>query len=183
MSGSRMFWKRNQKPDLLNEPRAHHYALGHVAFRMFCDSDPLAFFKIMASEKKNAAINILWESVCEQCDLKEKADIKPEDVRITLHTIDNYPVVLIEMPEVKAILEAIMIAVVLSVKISELESADTINYRYLVLEQGVDLNGNGRTVFCEWSDEIHFNMGDGCNPDAESFVEFLSHILKQSKNG
>lgn len=173
-----MFWKKKkQKKSLLNDPRAHHYTLGHVAFRMYCDSDPMQFFGIMASEDKNAVISMLWEKVCGQCDSEEKTDINPDDIRITPLRIGEYPVVLIEMPEAKAVAEAIMIAVVLTDNIDELESADKINYRYFVLEQGIDLNGESRTVFCEWSEESHLNMGDGCNPDPESFIEFLGHKI------
>ena len=171
-----MFWKKKPKA-LLESPRDHHYTFAHVALRHFCASDPLQFFGIMGSEDAAGLFDFLWEKVCEQCDPSGPTGLKREDIRFHTLRIAEHPTVLVIMPDAQAVAEAIMVAVVLMADLGADEVPDPVPYRFLVLEQGADLDGTRRTVFCEWTEDAHLNMGDGCEPNTEAFVAFLEGKL------
>jgi hypothetical protein len=153
------------------DPRAHHYDFAHVALRLFCDNDPLKFFAIIASEQRDDFVNYIWQKVCAQCDEKEKPDFSDKDIKITTLKVGDYPTIVVVMPDAKAMAEAIMVGIVLTSKIDGNSADPNVEYRYFVLEQGVDLEGGNRTVFCEWSNESHLNMGDGPEASIEDFIE------------
>ena len=172
-----MLWNKQKKMNPNKDPRAHHYVFAHVALRTFCERDPLKFFAIMASEQKEDFISFVWEKVCEQCDENEKADFSEKDIKISTIKVRNYPTVIIVMPEATAIAEAIMIGVVLTTKTENINADTKIEYRYFVLEQGVDIKGGSRTVFCEWSNKGHLNMGDGPEATVDSFIETIKQKI------
>lgn len=166
-----VFWNKPKKISPNKAPRTHHYFIAHVALRLFCDNDPLKFFAVIASEQRDDFINYIWQKVCEQCAGKEKPDFSEKDIKIETLKVGDYPTIVVVMPEAKAIAEAIMVGIVLTSKIGDNSVNPDVGYRYFALEQGVDLNGGNRTVFCEWSNESHLNMGDGPEASVENFIE------------
>ncbi len=114
-----MFWKRNKEKDLLSEPRPHHYDFSHFYLRTFCEHDPLKLFAIMESDKKDDLVKYLWDKVCENCDQEQKTELTAADIKVSNLKLGRYPTILVQMPEAKAVAEAIMVAIVL---ISSLDS-------------------------------------------------------------
>ncbi len=151
--------------------RAHHYQLAHYAFRGFCESSPLGFFGIMASEDRDDFVQRIWSRVCENCDQRETADFGIEELSILTTRIADMPAIVIEMPEAVQVTEAIFIAIVLTTKHADGPSEKEATFRYFTLEVGQTFDGNDRTVLCEWRGETHANMGDGPEATLREFVE------------
>jgi hypothetical protein len=159
--------------------RAHHYTFAHVALRGFCESSPLRFFGVMASDKRDEFIRHVWSMVCDQCDEREKTDLVPEDIEITCCRARGFPTVIVEMPAAKFVTEAVMVGIVLLVDDDEEEpSEEILPFRYFTLEFGNTFEGSSRTVFCEWTREGHCNMGFGPEPDVRSFIEAIGDCLR-----
>jgi hypothetical protein len=158
--------------------RRHHYQFAHLALRGVCAGDPVRFFAIMGSSHQAGLIRDIWSEVCERCDPLENTEILPDEIKVTCARLGVYPIILVEMPEVKAPAEAIYIAIVLlSDKVFE-APPDEVDFRYFTLELGEDLDGDVRTVLCEWSGDSHLNMGDGPAPDLEGFAAEVQKYLK-----
>lgn len=162
---------------LLRKPRPHHYELGHVALRMLCDFDPLAFFGAMFSDNWRGAVDMLWERVCEQCGPAESTDVDIAVLEAIPLRVGDYPAVLVQMPPARAVAEAIYVLVVLTESEESLAPEQVPSFRYFVLERGMTLDGAGTTVLCEWSDDCHQNRGDGGEPDPEAFVARVRALL------
>ena len=171
-----MFQKRKKEKDLLKEPRLHHYYFAHVYFRTFCERYPRQAFEILSSDKKDDLIKDTWDEICKQFDKEQKTELTAEDIRVSTLRLGRYPVILVQMPEAKAIVEAIMVAIVLTPNVDSELPEDT-KCRYFVLELGSDLEGGLRTVLCEWKSDGHFNMGDGPEPQPESFLNAIEAII------
>ncbi|TCI05145.1 hypothetical protein EZV61_04065 [Corallincola luteus] len=172
-----MFWNKKKKAALLDEPRAHHYTLAHIAFRYFCDSDPEQFFRVMASDSQ-AVVDMLWEKVCQQCEGEASVDLDIAELAVTPLKIGDYPGLLIEMPAARAIVEAMMILVVLTEPLASLEQVEKPSYRYFVLELGEPADEKEMTVFCEWADDNHLNRGEGCEPTPDAFIQLVASVVE-----
>jgi hypothetical protein len=115
-------------------------------------------------------------AVCEQFDQEQKTELTSEDIKVSTLRLGRHPVILVQMPEAMAVAEAIMVVIVLISNVDSELPEDT-RYRYFVLEQGSDLEGGLRTVMCEWTSTRHINMGDGPDPQPESFLKAIEAII------
>ena len=171
-----MFQKRKKEKDLLKEPRLHHYHFAHDYLRTFCLLYPRQAFEILSSDKKDDLIKDTWDEICKEFDKEQKTELTAEDIKVSTLRLGRYPVILVQMPEAKAVAEAIMVAIVLTSNVDS-ELPEDSKYRYFVLELGSDYKGGLRTVMCEWTAGNHLNMGDGPNPQPESFLNVIEAII------
>lgn len=152
-------------------PREHHYTLGHIAFRQYCTSNTEHFFTSMVSEDESKdLIQGLWLRVCEECGSPETTDVDIDELDLLTFSMNGLPTVLICMPETKAVAEAIFVLVVLT-------NIEDLSFRYFTLEAGESDDGRDSTVFCEWADEAHINMGEGCEPSTNAFMNLVKEKL------
>lgn len=152
---------------LRNKPRAHHYIFAHEALRILCERDLFSLFEVAGTDEQADLLDFIWLRVCEHCDQEEEADFSAADIRLEVREVDGVPIILVEMPPAKAVAEAIFIGIVLKAEQGAAE------YRYFVLEQGVPVDDASGTMFCEWRLGNHYNLGEGCEPELEAFVELL----------
>lgn len=179
-----MSQSQNKENIRFPQPRAHHYTFAHIALKEFCKKDPLKLFSILSSKDSRDFIDSLWKQVCTFCDQKEKTDIKAEDIKVdTINMRGSFPAVLITMPETKGITEAIMIAIVIETNLNTTKLPEEIKYRYFTLEHGQDIDEKKITIFCEWSNGNHLNMGQGPEAKSELFIqEIEKKYFLQEKN-
>lgn len=173
-----MFWKKKKDPStgLLSEPREQHYMFAHQCVRQVSADDPLQFFSVIASEEQEPYLAWMW-SVCAKHVKQPSSELSVADVKVTTCRIHEYPVVILKMPEPRAVAEAHYVAVVLMHGGSELPPED-VGVRYFTLECGTNMDGTPRTVFCEWAaDGNHLNFGDGPQADIEAFIQAIAGKL------
>ena len=174
-----MFWNR-KKPKRLAEPRAHHYVFGHVVIRDVCSADPLKFFALMASDDRPQFLEWMWK----QAEVHAKGAAKGcslGDVKVTTCRIKDLPTVVVSLPTTAAMAEAHMVAAVLLDTPSE--EAPNPKVRYFTLEDGMTLDGSPRTVFCEWTEGIHANYGDGPDATVAAFVQAIDQQFEREAPG
>lgn len=173
-------WSVKRKKDRTPEKRTpHHYVLAHVALRQAAFSDPHRFFTVMASPERQAFLDHLWRKVCERCDKEGAASFTADDVIVHTTRIDDYPTVLIEMPEPGAVAEAHLVCAVLMVpmKGASTESGEP-ELRYFTLEKGRRIaTGQEATVLCGWQGGSHVNYGYGCQADPAAFLDRVRDLI------
>lgn len=166
---------------MLNNPRPHHYTFAHTALRALCDSDPLKFFEVMGTDERDKLLGFMWSKVVEQCESSQSPDFTLDDVTIHTVKVGDYPTVLMVMPQVKAVTEAIMVAIVLTCHLDIENPGKDVSYRYFTLELSCSPDGKPQTALGEWSGEDHLNLGEGPAPDVRAFLTAIELLIKSSK--
>lgn len=150
----------------------HHYILGHIALREICADDPVSFFCLMNAPERDEFLDGVWRQIRDNCDVDGKAPFDITDVDFKYCTVQDYPTVLITMPEPEGMTEAYFVAMILKIDIDADEFPENPEFQYFTLEKGSEMDGTDRTVMCEWTaDGKHMNYGDGPPPDIDFFVE------------
>lgn len=167
-------------------PRPHHYQLAHVALRMFALEHPLHCLAICSiAENAPRFIEDMYNRVCQANESEPAPDFTAAEVGVHPGQIGGFPSILFTFPQPTACAEAFMTALVVTVprqEITEELAADGIPSRYFTLELGVcSKDGQGRTVFCEWTQENHLNRGDGPKPTPQDFALKIEETLQANQ--
>ncbi len=163
---------------MLNNPRPHHYTFAHTALRMLCESNPLQFFEVMGSDERDKLLKFVLSKVVEQCEGDKTPDFDFDEVKIHTVKLGDYPTVLVVMPQVEAVTEAVMTAIVLTNRLDLEDPDNKISCRYFVLELSLSSDGNPQTSLCEWSGDEHLNHGDGPEPSVKAFLTAIESFIK-----
>lgn len=155
-------------------PRERHYALGHEVFRQFAESNPHQFFEIMASEKRTEFLSMVIERVYEACP-SDNTELAVEDIEVTTSRLENYPLVIIKMPEVKAYVEAIYVAVLGLFDVQNLAESEAPEIGYFTLEIGEGETG-AQNYFCQWQGDTHYNLAE---LDDNLSIETFTYLIEQ----
>lgn len=145
--------------DLLNQPRERHYAIGHYAFRQISMDDPHYFFALMGSSGKDQLLNNLIQQAEKNCP-EDRTQLLLEDFRVDLSRIENHPMVIIQMPSVKACEEAIYVAVISMIDLSQNIQQQNAEIKYYTLELAVNHEQQISYYFCQWIDDKHINLAE-----------------------
>lgn len=164
------------------EPRPHHYQLAHAAIRMFALEHPLECLGMCATQENAARfIKDAYDRACEVTDGGIEPDFAADDVVVQPGLIGSYPAVVFCFPQPTRCPEAFMTALVVTVPKDELTeelAKDGLPARYFTLEAGMPgPEGQGRTVFCEWTSDTHKNMGDGPPPTLKDFTARIEQAV------
>ncbi|WP_196139041.1 hypothetical protein [Aliikangiella sp. G2MR2-5] len=143
---------------MLDKPRERHYLLGHEAFRQFAESDPHQFFELMASDRQFDFVKELIARVEAACPTDETR-ILANQIKVSLSRIENYPLILIEMPEVRAYVECIYIGIVALMDLEKPDKNPCPEIGYFTLEAGEGSSGETR-FFCQWDGDTHYNLAE-----------------------
>ena len=162
----------------LDKYRLHHYGFAHEIFLDFTQCSPDMMYTMIASGEPESLIEMLWGHVCERYDESQETDIDPSGIKTSIHQLGSYPTVLIEMPKAKGMLEAIMIAVVLS-DYTVIDNRSSCEFaRYFVLELTQDATDRILTMLCEWSEGQHLNYGEGPEADVGDFLNIVKKLFE-----
>ncbi len=162
---------------MLNSPRPHHYTFAHTALRMLCESDSLQFFDVMGSDERDKLLQFVLNKVVEQCEGSSTPDFSLDDVKILTVKLGDYPTVLVVMPQVEAVTEAIMVAIVLTNRLDLDSQNSKMSCRYFTLELSLGSDGKPQTALCEWSGEEHINLGASPEPSEKAFLAAIESLL------
>ena len=170
------FLKRKPKPpgESKSNGPSPHYAFAHYALRHIALSGPLQFLAVTASPESDQFFNSVLDDVAKQCGRKASFDASSISIHPT--RVNNFPCVIVELPEPAEMAEAHMVALVALIDISseQLPDMDKVPARYFTLEKGFSLSNEPRTVLAEWDHESHANFGDGPEATAEAFAATLA---------
>jgi hypothetical protein len=156
----------------------HHYEFAHFAVRKACETNPLAFFGVMASEEQQNLLESIWDQVCKRCDETGQSPFNMDDVGIATGRLKDKPVIVIVMPPPAEVAEAHLAAIVLHVNLEGEDVPDPLEFDYWTLEKGVTMDGADRTVLCRWTkDDKHVNLGDGPPANVDQFLACVENAL------
>jgi len=168
-------FSKAKKVKRLSQPRAHHYVFAHHVVRQVCAGDSLQFFSLVASAEQRRFLEWMWKEA-ERHAKEAPQGATVDDVKVAPCRIKGRPSVVVTMPTTVAMAEAHMVAAVLMDEPTE--SAPNPPIRYFTLEDGENMDGSARTVFCEWTEEKHANYGDGPQASAPAFIEAIERHLR-----
>lgn len=140
-------------------PRKLHYYFAHRMLREFCQDNPDMIFKHFRPYLVENIIPSFWEMVEEETD-----EYSNEPISIVVGDVNGCQSVVIQMPTPLVTAEAHLIGVV---------SYSESNLRYFTLELGKREDGESYTVFGEWIGDGHAYIGEGCEPEVETFFQLL----------
>lgn len=167
-----------------DQPRCRHYVFAHVALRQVAFEYPVEIVAALGSEKADALIDDLWQSVEQACNdqgTDDRASVDRQAIRVHRVRVGVYPTAIVEMPTPIATTEAYFAAVVLCVDPEATGlSKEDIDVRFFTLEFGAKLavGDQDRTVLCEWTaDGLHANMGDGPIADVALFANAIKAVV------
>jgi hypothetical protein len=160
-------------------PRAHPYLFAHRILPQALAKDPERIIAILHSDDGNAFLRTLWQAVGEQ--LEEKERLPPDGLECCMtRANENYRAAVICLPPPERMTEAYFTALVVFPAKRAFWSRRRAPWRYYTLEYGTELDGTGRTVFCQWKDGDHLNFGDGPPPEKEAFLERVLQNLSSA---
>jgi hypothetical protein len=156
----------------------HHYALAHVVFRGMCEADPLRFFAMMASEKRDELLRSVWDHFCKT--IKQPPEFDISDVKIETGAIDKFPLLILEMPPPREVTQAHFIGIILQLDPQQPLAEQIPPFRYFTLEKTVSFDEQpAGTVMCEWRENSHSNYGTGPEPTRDAFVKKITEMLQK----
>jgi hypothetical protein len=162
--------------------RDNHYIFSHFALRQLARKDLVKFFTIMPTEAAAEAILQLWCGVNRDCGNPDSADLEFSEIYWHPVAINEFPCVVVQMPEPRAASEAWFVAVLM---MEDMHADDELSVeprmRYITLEQSEPENTTSETTLCEWRDNRHFVHGDGPAPDLHSFVRYLEVFVEYTR--
>jgi len=164
-----MIWNRKRSSKFLGKPRDHHYAFAHFVARQICEQDPLEFFGLVGSPEQEGFVAWLWQ-VTEQQVGRPIADIDTSQLRVVTCRIHDCPMIVFEMPEARAWVEALYVGIVLTRIPAVAEDTSDVAFRHFTLELSQGTGGASTSVLCEWAGESHRNFGEGPQATLEAFV-------------
>ena len=156
-----------------------HYVFAHIALRHIALAEPLQFLAMAASPNANNFLASVMQDVEEQ--LGRKASFNSSALTVHRIHINNFPCVIIELPDPSKVAEAYMVAFVVLVDTTQEEmlESSTVTGRYFTLEKCFTLDNESRPVLAEWDEERHSNYGDGPAPTVEALRQAIAEILSQ----
>lgn len=171
--------------DLIEDGPRHHYVLGHVTLRQICKENPLVFFEVMVSSRKDKFLEVIWQVVRKSCDSSGDPLFSIEDVDINTCRINNYPAIIVAMPPPTKPPEAYFVGIVL--KVNELSESmpERSDFYYITLERGLDFSdGSEYTVLCEWIEKdgvvTHKQLAEDSSPVTQAaFIAAMEKIIRQ----
>jgi len=171
--------------DSLNNPkeaaRERHYVMAHHAFRQIAEQDSHYFFSLMASQEREAFVANLIGQVENNCP-DDTTVLRAQDFRVTPTRIANYPLVLIEMPVPEAYTEALFVAVVAMVDLTQTDATATPTIGYYTLELGEGEDGDCYFL-CQWQDGNHLNLAEiSSQCSATEFAMLVEQHLSLNNN-
>lgn len=173
------FLKRKPAPAPDDEGPSPDYVFAHYALRHIALAEPLQFLAIAVSPKANRFIDAILQDVEEQCG--RQTSFTAESINLHPIRVNEFPCVVVELPEPKEMAEAFMVALVVPIDVS-LENppeTDEVTGRYFTLEKGFSLsNDEPRTVLAEWDAETHSNYGDGPEANVDAFAAAISKHMQ-----
>jgi hypothetical protein len=152
------------KRDPGSEPRKHHYYFAHRLLRQvfFEHYDP--FYPRLAQDPPGE-LNALWQHVGNGLGERERL---PADglAEVSRQTKNNREIVIIALPEAKAMAEAVFVVLIGGEK----------EHTYLVYENTISFHeGEKLAVLCGWTAEgKHQNFGLRSSPDRKGLDEVLA---------
>jgi hypothetical protein len=148
-----------------NAPQ-QHYAFAHRMLPSIFLNEPAKFIGTL-EQAGNDFLYYLWESLGNRLEASDL--VAPEGLDCQLNQLDNdTTIALITLPPPQQITEAYFVATVYRPPMK----------RFITLEYGSHGDGRQRTVLCEWTADIHSNMGDGPEPTLEAFFEAVVNLIK-----
>ncbi|QDV19399.1 hypothetical protein Pan153_40640 [Gimesia panareensis] len=170
------FLKRKPEKAPEDEGPSPHYVFAHYALRQIALAEPLQILAIVASPDVENFIDAVLQDVVEQCG--REAGFEAADIKVHPKRVNDYPCVVVEMPEPQEAAEAHMVAILVPIDLSKdppsEEEQEQIKAHYYTLEKSFSLTGEPRTVLAEWGESRHSNYGEGPEPTVEAFVAALN---------
>ena len=165
-------------PQVDHDGPSAHYALAHIALRKTALDDPLRCLAILDSPQAKSFIAAILESVSRL--IERPAEFSAQMIEVHPVNVNNYPCVIVEMPEPSESGQAHFAALVVLVnsKNGLPPNSQQLRARYFTLEKGLSHDGRSRTVFAEWDRSTHMNYGDGPEPTIEAFVGRIETLFK-----
>jgi hypothetical protein len=168
--------------------RPQHYVFGHIALRQMFFHNPPAFVAALASRGEEL-LKQIWDDVGEKIDQAEgeAVQLPSQGLACSTHDIGSGAVaVIVSLPPPTEPPEAHFVGLVLrppQTKPRGLLDTEKGIARYITLEHGINIiEGEERTVLCEWSGESHANMGDGPEATVPAFVHTLAEMVRTSSD-
>lgn len=160
-----------------NEDLSHHYYLAHYVLRYSALMNPLTYVGLSVSPLIGKLVEHLFEKLEGLCGKPVPFTI--DQVKFYPRKVNEFPLVVIELPEPQEVAEAYFVALYVPVDPSAdpLPSNSEIQARFFTLEKGFTLDDSSRTVLGEWSETTHSNLGTGPDPKLENFVQALTAML------
>ncbi len=149
----------SDKAALLDEPRARHYVMAHVALKQVCEQDPHYFFGAIGSSEQKKFVEHMITQV-EEHHPEDPTLLDADEFNIVLSRVGNYPLVLIELPKPQAYVECFYVGIVAMVDLSQSkidEAVPEILYFTLELAEGELADCSH---FCQWKGETHINLAE-----------------------
>lgn len=172
------FFKRKKANAAEDAGPSADYIMAHYAFRQLALDSPLQMLSLLVSPDAKSFFAELLQDVEKQ--LGQKATYRSEQIQIHPTRIGDYPCAIVEFPAPQKMAEAYMVALVALFSADEEVPKDlsSIQGRFYTLEKGYSLDGQDRTVLCEWDQTSHKNYGDGPEPTPAAFAAALESALK-----
>ena len=139
-------------------PRERHYTLGHEAFRQLCEYDPHQFFERMTSQDRLPFVTELVRQVELNCS-NDPSKLDPQTIKAIPTVVGSKPLLIIEMPPVKAYAECLYVGIVLEININQPKLQQCPEIHYFTFELGQNENKLCK-LFCQWQGDTHYNLGE-----------------------
>lgn len=141
--------------------------------------NPSWFLETMNSEHAHGFLLTQWVEVGMELD---DSEFLPPEEKLRCDYFDlakGYRVVVVSLPEPRAVAEAYMVAIVSRPQQRRLIFQKTAPVlRYFTLEYGLSDDGKTpRTVLCEWKQQSHLNCGNGPTASPRAFVNAIESLL------
>ena len=158
----------------MDQPRAHHYyfvfqALPGIVSRLgknfiskVKDFDDDKWFKI-------------WDDIGKELEVEDR--MSHHGLTAKYIQKDKFEGIAISLPEPKNVPEVYFIIIIQKRSLFSFLNKNIIP-RYFTLEYGVfPIFNKKMTVFCELGENIHKNLGNGPEPDLDTFISFVEKYL------
>jgi len=170
----------HERPSIRSKPRPHHYQFAHVLLPLRLWQNPGWFLDILQGEYAHAFLLTCWAQVAMHLN---EADILSPDGKLRCDLFGlakGYRAAVISLPEPERMAEAHMVAVVWRPprrRLLFLRTEPVLRYFTLELSVADDFT-TPKNVFCEWSQSLHLNYGNGPEATVTAFVAFIERFLK-----
>ncbi len=157
--------------------RMHHYLFAHKALTQMALQGPPKMLDLLSTPMGTPFLLDMWESVGK--DLEKAQRMEPDGLGCESRQLDGgRKVVVVRMPPPQSATEAYFVGILIKPESRKmLVFKEPAQVRYLTLELGASMDGQARTVLCEWTtDGSHVNMGDGPAPNLDAFVDAVSKL-------
>lgn len=161
--------------------RRQHYIFAHQMLPALLEEDRKQILGSLLMAERDEFLRDVWDYVGEQLDGSDERNTPFEPVGLSAQVIENspYATFIIQLPQPERALEAFFAGIVFGPFTGlSAETAGTVPYRYFTLELALGGDENlAQTMFCEWRDGSHLNMGEGPPPETEPFFAAIQQVL------